>query len=320
MKICLVTPAPAYSKKGNRVTALRWQEILRGLGNKVTVSQKYESGDFDLLIAIHAFRSYSSVRDFTCKFPGRPVVVALAGTDIYDKIHTEPKTIECPEYATVIVALQHMAIRELPARLRKKAVVIHQSALAGNQKVMPLKNSFEVSLLCHLREVKGPFLAARAARLLPDSSLIRITHVGEALSASMKKQAIKEAADNPRYRWLGEVSPGNARRLLKGSRLLVVSSKLEGGANVVSEALVCSVPVLSTRISGSIGMLGEDYAGYFPVGNHRALYKLLTRAESDGSFYRMLKKQCAARALLFRPEEEKKSWKGLLGKLFSNRR
>lgn len=320
MKICLVTPAPAYSRKGNRVTALRWQKILCGLGNKVTVSQKYERGDFDLLIAIHAFRSHSSVRDFTCKFPGRPVVVALAGTDIYDKIHTEPKTIECLEDATVIVALQHMAIKELPARLRKKAVVIHQSALAGNQKVMPLKNSFEVSLLCHLREVKGPFLAARAARLLPDSSLIRITHVGEALSASMKKQAIKEAADNPRYRWLGEVSPGNARRLLKRSRLLVVSSKLEGGANVVSEALVCSVPVLSTRISGSIGMLGEDYAGYFPVGNHRALYKLLTRAESDGSFYRMLKKQCAARALLFRPEEEKKSWKGLLGKLFSNRR
>ena len=93
MRICLITPAPAKSRKGNRVTALRWQRILRALGNKVTISQEYKAGDFDLLIAIHAFRSNSSVRKFTGKFPDRPVVVALAGTDIYDKIRTEPKTI-----------------------------------------------------------------------------------------------------------------------------------------------------------------------------------------------------------------------------------
>lgn len=319
MKICLITPAPANSRKGNRVTALRWQKILRQLGHRVKIYQKYETGEFDLLIAIHAYRSYSSVRNFVRNFPDRPIVVALAGTDIYDKIRTEPRTIECLKYATAIVALQHLAIKELPARLRGKALVIHQSAVASKQKVVPLKNSFEVVLLSHLREVKDPFLAARAARLLPKSSRIRITHLGQALSASMKKVAIKEAAENHRYKWLGEVSSSKTKLILKRSRLLVVTSKLEGGANVVSEALISSVPVISTRISGSIGMLGMDYPGYFPVGNSKALAKLLFKAESDSTFYGKLERHCAAKARLFRPNEEKKSWKELLRKLVSGK-
>jgi integrase len=44
-----------------------------------------------------------------------------------------------------------------------------------------------------------------------------------------------------------------------------------GGADAVSEAIACSVPVISSRISGSIGLLGEEYPGDFPVGDPRAL-------------------------------------------------
>jgi len=75
------------------------------------------------------------------------------------------------------------------------------------------------------------------------------------------------------------------------------------------------VPVISTRISGSIGMLGEDYPGYFPVGNSKALAKLLFKAESDITFYGKLERLCAAKARFFKPMEEKKSWKELLRKL-----
>lgn len=315
MKICIATPAPAKSRAGNRVTALRWRKLLLELGHQVEIIQKYESGNYDLMIAIHAFRSYSSVRDFNRKFPDRPVVVALAGTDIYDKIQTEPNTIKSLTMAHAIVALQQLAIKELPARLRGKALVIHQSAQASKQIVVPLKSSFEISLLCHLREVKDPLLAAQATRLLPPSSRIRLTHAGKALSSSMKKKAARESAENPRYKWLGEVTPSRAKMILKRSRLMVVSSKLEGGSNVVSEALAASVPVISTRIPGSIGMLGRNYPGYFPVGNHKAMAEMMSLAESDRTFYRLLKKQCAARAQLFKSDREKKIWKKLLGQL-----
>ena len=267
------------------------------------------------MIAIHAFRSYSSVRDFNRKFPDRPVVVALAGTDIYDKIRTEPNTIKSLTLAHAIVALQQLAIMELPAWLRGKAIVIHQSAVASKQKVVPLRNSFEISLLSHLRPVKDPLLAAKATRLLPSYSRIRVTHAGKALSAAMKTSATRESADNPRYNWVGEVSPSKAKMILKRSRLMVVTSLLEGGSNVVSEALASGVPVISTRIPGSIGMLGRNYPGYFPVGNHKAMAEMMSLAESDRTFYRLLKKQCAARAQLFKSDREKKIWDKLLGQL-----
>ena len=41
MQIRLVTPAPGRSRGGNRVTALRWTRILRGLGHAVTVDTDY---------------------------------------------------------------------------------------------------------------------------------------------------------------------------------------------------------------------------------------------------------------------------------------
>jgi glycosyltransferase involved in cell wall biosynthesis len=85
---------------------------------------------------------------------------------------------------------------------------------------------------------------------------------------------------------------------------MVISSRMEGGANVVTEALAAGVPVIASRIPGNIGMLGSDYAGYYPPGNERALARVLARAETDTEFYRLLKRQCAARRHLTRRQRE----------------
>ena len=137
----------------------------------------------------------------------------------------------------------------------------------------------------HLRPVKDPFRTAQAARLLPADSRIRVLHLGGALSEDMAEQARAEAADNPRYRWFGEQPRGKAQRILSRCRLLSLTSQLEGGANVISEALAVGVPVVSSRIAGSIGLLGADYPGYFPFADTRALADLLHRAETDTEFY-----------------------------------
>jgi glycosyltransferase involved in cell wall biosynthesis len=175
--------------------------------------------------------------------------------------------------------------------------------------------AFEVCVLGHLREVKDPFRAAAAARLLPPGSRVEVVQVGGALSEEMADQARAEAASNPRYRWVGEHPRWQAVRILARSRLLVLTSVMEGGANAVCEALACSVPVLSSRISGSIGLLGEDYPGYFPVWDTEALAKLMGRAERDLAFYARLKAWCKGLKPLVDPVRERGAWEGLLKEL-----
>jgi glycosyltransferase involved in cell wall biosynthesis len=92
----------------------------------------------------------------------------------------------------------------------------------------------------------------------------------------------------------------------------VLPSRLEGGANVLSEAIVASVPVLASRIPGSIGILGDEYPGYFPAGDTRALADLLRRIETDRTFLRELGRRCELRAPLFKPAAEKEAWANLL--------
>ena len=105
--------------------------------------------------------------------------------------------------------------------------------------------------------------------------------------------------------------------MLASSRLMVLTSRLEGGANAVSEAIACSVPVISSRISGSIGLLGEEYPGNFSVGDTQALSDLLWRAESDAGFYESLTSWCGRHAALVNPANERRAWQDLLRELGS---
>jgi putative glycosyltransferase (TIGR04348 family) len=315
MKICLVTPAPARSRKGNRVTALRWARLLRELGHRVTVAQRYEGQRCDLLVALHAGRSADSIARFRANHPARPLVVALTGTDLYGDIHTSPDARASLELASRLVLLQPLGVDELPEHLRHKARVIYQSVPTPAFRARRRTDLFEVCVLGHLRPVKDPFRTARAARLLPPVSQVRVLHLGAALSANMAEQALAEQAANPRYRWLGERPRWQALRTLARCRLLSLTSELEGGANVISEALAVSVPVVASRIAGSVGLLGDDYPGYFPFGDTEALAALLRRAETDAPFYRELAARCRRQRALFRPARERRAWARLLKEL-----
>ena len=144
MKICLITPAPTYSRKGNRVTALRWARILRELGHRVVIAEEYQGERCDVLVALHARRSHASIVRFRHEQPELPLILALTGTDLYGDIHTDASAQESLEMADRFILLQPAGIEELSEHLRDKAWVIYQSVTAPPGRFVPKKSSFEV--------------------------------------------------------------------------------------------------------------------------------------------------------------------------------
>lgn len=265
------------------------------------------------MIALHAWRSSNSIREFRARFPERPLIVALSGTDIYDYVDRDPApTLHSLACADRLVALQELARRRVPAQFRRKVRIVHQSA----PRLRPLRplttRSFDIAVIGHLRQVKDPFRAAKAAHRLPTTSRIRIVHLGAAETPRWAAMAQAEMKANPRYIWRGDRPHADVRRLLGRARAMVLSSLSEGGANVISEAVAAGVPVLASRIDGSVGLLGRDYPGYFPVGDTAALMRLLNRIETSQDFPARLRRAIARRAHLFRPAREKAAWKELI--------
>jgi len=315
MGMLIVTPAPPGSRKGNRITAERWARRLRELGREVRIAERYHGEDVEILIALHARRSAASVARFHAAHPQRPLILCLTGTDLYGDIRTDVSAQASLEYASRLVLLQAEGRRELPDRLQAKTRVIHQSVAPFVADEPAREDVFEVCVLGHLRPVKDPFRAAAAARRLPADSRILITHAGAALDAAMADRARVETEGNSRYEWVGELAHDAARRLLARSRLLALTSLQEGGANVVSEAIAAGTPVISSRISGSIGLLGGDYPGYFPPGDTEALAALLRRVEVDEAFRERLRARCLDLRPLVEPSREREAWRELLAEL-----
>lgn len=302
MRIALVTPARPGTRSGNRHTALRWAAFLRAAGHRVTIATEWNGDAADAMLALHARRSHASIKSF----PGR-VVVALTGTDVYGDIHQSAQARESLELAQRLIVLQPKAAEELSAKLRKKVRVVVQSS-STRLRHAPVKGKFRVCVIGHLRAVKDPL---RTLRALPHvaSREVEVVHLGELL-----EPALKPETGDSRYRWLGSVPHARALKWLASSHAMVISSRMEGGANVVCEALRIGVPVLASRISGNVGLLGERYAGYFSVGDERDLARLIEKA-MDKAFYAKLKTQVARLRPTVAPRSEARALLATVGSL-----
>jgi putative glycosyltransferase (TIGR04348 family) len=277
MRIALVTPARPGTRSGNRHTALRWAAFLRAAGHRVTISTEWNGAPADVMLALHARRSHASIKAFT-----GPVMLALTGTDVYHDIHHSPEARESLALADRLIVLQPKAAEEFSTR--KKVHVVVQSS-ATRIRHQPVKSTFRICVIGHLRAVKDPLRTLLALQYV--SQEIEVVQLGDLLEPELKPKT-----RDARYRWLGSVPHRRALRWLASSHAMVISSRMEGGANVVCEALRIGVPVLASRISGNVGLLGERYAGYFKVGDERDLARLIERA-MEKSLYRKLKSQVA---------------------------
>ncbi|MGQ0653466.1 MAG: selenoneine biosynthesis selenosugar synthase SenB [Betaproteobacteria bacterium] len=302
-RLFIVTPAGTGTRNGNRHTALRWATLLRQKGHRVRVALEWQGEPCDALIALHARRSHASVVAFRKNSP-KPLIVVLTGTDLYkDLPASSAEARESLALADRLIVLQDAALAELPPAARRKARVVYQSADPGARHAPP-RDRFRAVVVGHLRGEKDPFRAAAALSLIDDAG-IEVVQIGIALEESFRAEAEKRMSEEPRYRWLGGMPHARALGWMARSHLLVVSSLMEGGANVVAEAARIGTPVLASRMPGNIGMLGRGYAGYFPVGDEAALARLLGRAMSDKAFYGRLKSGLQARRALFAPAAER---------------
>ncbi len=320
MHIGIITPAAAKSLNGNRATAKRWADFLRQLGHRVSISVSWDGTAYDLMVALHAWRSADSIAKFKQKHPQLPLILSMTGTDLYRFINSHPEpTLASIQAADKIVTLHRLATRVIPKSAHHKVHVIHQSAMPLPPSVSKApKRSvqhFDICVAGHLRDEKDSMRVAYAVRDLPENSRIRVLHYGKAHNEEWANYAIEEMKINSRYHWFGEVPHWKIRRAYSTCHLMVLPSVMEGGANVISEATVAGLPVIASDIDGSIGLLGDDYEGYFPVQNTNALREILLKAEAVPEFLNKLERQCKKRADLFTREAEKKSWKSLLAEM-----
>jgi putative glycosyltransferase (TIGR04348 family) len=313
--ILLVTPASPAGNFGNAVTARRWANMLRDLGHEVRIDQRYQGGDYTALLAMHARKSADAVLRFRADHPHTPVVLALTGTDLYPDLATTGVNPAVLATADRLIVLQPLALAQLPAALHGRTRVVTQSVPAIPPR--PRRTDcFEVVLLAHLRAVKDPLLAARAVRQLPGSSRIHVTHAGAAHDENSAAEATVEAARNPRYDWVGSLAREEALELLARARVLLCTSRHEGGANVVSEAIAAGVPVIGSAIPGNAGLLGDDYPGLFPAGDADALADALLAAEQNrDGYHQTLRRRCAALRPLVNPATEREKLRQLLAEL-----
>jgi putative glycosyltransferase (TIGR04348 family) len=318
-RVCIVSPALASANNGNWHTASRWQRFLAPVASVEVRGVSEGDADADLLIALHARRSAAPIARWRERRPDAPIALVLTGTDLYRDLDLDPVARHSMQCASTIVVLQEAGLARLDEATRARTRVIVQSATALAAKHRPLDADFVA--VGHLRDEKDPETLMKAARLLAGSTLARptIAHIGNALDASLADAARATMAACPAYRWLGAQPHAAARRAIARARALVHMSRIEGGANVVIEAVRSRVPVLASRIDGNVGLLGAAYDGYFPVGDAGALADLMRRFAGDAAFAEHLGAQCAAREPLFRPAAERHALRTLVADLVAPR-
>jgi putative glycosyltransferase (TIGR04348 family) len=313
-RIMLVTPARAADRNGNWQTAQRWARFLAA-DYEVRVVQAWKGEEADAMIALHARRSAASIASWAERAPGAPLVVTLTGTDLYRDLPAgDADAARSLALAQRLIVLHEGAIADLPAEHRAKAVVCFQSC-GARLALARTGRHLRALMVGHLRAEKDPRTYFAAARKLLDRDDILLDHIGAALDPALGKEARSLMRDQPRYRWLGALPHEATLRHIQRAHVLVHPSAMEGGAHVVMEAVRCGTPVLASKISGNVGMLGPDYRGYFAPGDAGGLAVLLQRVRADASMLKALRASCDQRAPLFDPARERATLRGLLAAL-----
>lgn len=305
--VLIVTPYAAAANNGNVRTAERWAHLLQPRYRVIVRTPAEPLDEADVLIALHARRSHAVVLAWRERYGARPVIVTLTGTDLYHDVPLhDAQALSSLQLADRLIVLQERGIAALPETMRAKAGAVYQSS-----PTLPayLKSSRRMRVLFvgHMREEKDPITFVRAAARFRDRADIDFAVVGGMRDPALEEPLRQLLASTPNVRLLGALAHRATRERIRRAHLLVVPSRMEGGANVIVEAITSGTSVLASNCDGNLGMLGTDYAGIFAVGDHEGLAHLLARFRTEPAFRQHLARQCRALALRFTPDSERRA-------------
>ena len=283
---------------------------------QIILQTQWDAKPVHALLALHARRSADSVAAVRDRMPGVPIAVVLTGTDLYRDLPDNPDARRSLDTADRIVALQDDAPRMLEEPWRRKARVIFQSARSLAPRRKP-DDRVHCVMVGHLRAEKDPQTLFAAFARLPGDTPITFRHIGAPLDPELAAAARALAARDSRYRYSGALAHGLTRAAIAGAHLVVHPSRMEGGANVIVEAVTAGTPVMASRISGNLGMLGDGYPGYFTVGDAAGLADRLLQACHDPEYLAALRSACLRRKRLFDPRIEKKAVNALVAEMLA---
>lgn len=313
-RLAIVSPALSDANNGNWRTASRWQRILSRQAH-VEVMSAWNGQAADALIALHAARSAASVERFRTAHPQGRIAVVLTGTDLYRDLAAGSSAVAASlDAADVIVALNRTAPGALPPAWRTKCRVILQSVRPLTPLAKP-EGALRCVLVGHLRAEKDPMTAVGALGMLPSEFPVSLRLIGRPLDAAIAARLAAAMEADRRLHWTPGLPHGLARQAIRRAHLLLVPSRMEGGANVVGEAICSGTPVLGSRIDGNVGLLGDAYPGWFPAGDAEALSCLLRRALLEPAFLDTLGAAAAAAVPAFSELVEQDAVSGLLADL-----
>ena len=287
--------------------------MLRGRYRTI-VQSEWHAEPADALIALHAQRSAASIRAWRAADALAPLAVVLTGTDLYRDLARSAEARQSLEFADRIVVLNELATKELAEALQRKCTAILQSANVLGQARKPT-DRLRCVVVGHLRAEKDPATVWGAVDLIPRGLPIAIRHIGAALQPGMAREAKAAARRDPRYRWTGPTNHGLAREAIRRAHVLVHPSIMEGGANVIVEAITAGTAVLASRMPGNLGMLGLDYPGYFEVGDAEGLAARLVELCGNPDALAALETACRKRLPLLRPAGEAQAIRRLVDSL-----
>ena len=317
MNLLLILPPSSANSSGNLVTAKRWAEIITSFGHSVEISSNssLSNSSCDIAIFLNAYKSKNLVQRLSADSKKPVIVIAITGTDLHSTDEKLGESLENLQKADFIVAINPHSLTLLPNSLQNKSVLIYQSANVSNKHrdIRPIVR--KAVILSHIRREKNPLLVDEALDLLDESLPIEVNHFGAALDTQLSTLVGRASETNPRYKWHGEIDHHKALDELVESDLLIITSRVEGAPAVVSESVAAGIPILASNISTLVGLLGDEYPGYFEVDSASSLASQINRCVTDENFYRSLKASTAELKEKFAPSTERKSWARFLSDL-----
>lgn len=129
---------------------------------------------------------------------------------------------------------------------------------------------FDICYLGRLAEIKNPLRALEIMRLsIQRNSSIKCAIVGDGILSAECKNYINENNLQGNIKMFGFVK--NPYKILKNSKVLLMSSINEGTPMAIIEAFSLGVPLVSTKVDGAVELIDNNLMGYLYDTNQEAV-------------------------------------------------